>query len=203
MITSVFETGDGTAGQPTLSFAGLLRQLRAAARLTQEELAEAASLSLRAISDLERGVNRTAHKDTALLLADALGLEERVRTPFVAAARGRGPVSEVLAAMDSPLSARPLARTITFPQDGALSATYGINLERLIDAATAAAGGGALAGICVIVPMAAISIDASPTGRGEAHELPRSVIPCRHRPQRGQRSARTRTSSLRSSPNGR
>ena len=54
----------------------MLRQLRVEARLTQEELAEAASLSPRSVSDLERGVNRTARKDTARLLADALGLAE-------------------------------------------------------------------------------------------------------------------------------
>ena len=46
------------AGQPELSFAGLLRQLRAEARLTQEELAEAATVSPRSVSDLERGINR-------------------------------------------------------------------------------------------------------------------------------------------------
>ena len=56
------------ADQSALSFAGLLRQLRIEARLTQEELAEAARLSPRSVSDLERGINRTARKDTALLL---------------------------------------------------------------------------------------------------------------------------------------
>src|SRR6516164_11327146 len=66
----------GMAEQPALSFGGLLRQLRAEALLTQEELAEAARLSPRSVSDLERGVNRTARKDTAGLLADALGLAE-------------------------------------------------------------------------------------------------------------------------------
>jgi len=39
--------------QPALGFAGLLRQLRTEARLTQEELAEAASVSPRSVSDLE------------------------------------------------------------------------------------------------------------------------------------------------------
>jgi transcriptional regulator with XRE-family HTH domain len=82
------------AEQPALSFAGLLRQLRGEARLTQEELAEAAGLSPRSISDLERGVNLTAHKDTAVLLAGALGLADPVRAVFVAAARGRAPASE-------------------------------------------------------------------------------------------------------------
>ena len=73
--------------EPELSFAGLLRQLRAEARLTQEELAEAASLSPQAVSTLERGIHRTAHVDTAVLLADALGLPEQARVLFVAAAR--------------------------------------------------------------------------------------------------------------------
>ena len=65
------------AAQPELSFAGLLRQLRAEARLTQEELAEAAGVSPGSVSNLERGINRTAHKDTAVLLAGALGLAGR------------------------------------------------------------------------------------------------------------------------------
>src|ERR1700761_8260669 len=83
---------------PALGFAGLLRQLRVEARLTQEELAEAASLSPRSVRDLARGGHRTARKDTARLRADALGLAEPVRALFVAAARGRGPTAEVLAA---------------------------------------------------------------------------------------------------------
>ena len=87
------------AQQPALGFAGLLRQLRAQARLTQEELAEAAGLSPRSVSDLERGINRTARKDTALLLAGALGLAEPVCPLFVAAARGRAPAADVLAAL--------------------------------------------------------------------------------------------------------
>ena len=79
------------AEQPGPGFAGLLRQLRTEAKLTQEELAEAAGLSPRSVSDLERGINRTARKDTAVLLAGALGLAGPVRVLFVAAARGRGP----------------------------------------------------------------------------------------------------------------
>ena len=87
------------AEQLALGFGGLLRQLRAEAGLTQEELAEAAGLSPRSVSDLERGINRTARKDTAVLLADALGLAESVHGVFLAAARGRAPAEEVLAAL--------------------------------------------------------------------------------------------------------
>jgi transcriptional regulator with XRE-family HTH domain len=87
------------AEQPGLGFAGLLRQLRDQARLTQEELAEAAGLSPRSVSDLERGIHRTAHKDTARLLAGALGLAGPAGELFVTAARGRAPAAEVLAAV--------------------------------------------------------------------------------------------------------
>src|SRR5262245_26723290 len=85
------------AEQPALSFAGLLRRLRAGARLTQEELAAAAGVSARSVSNLERGINRTAHKDTAVLLAGALGLTGPVAQLFVAAARGNVPAAQVLA----------------------------------------------------------------------------------------------------------
>ena len=86
------------AEQATLGFAGLLRRLRAEAQLTQEELAKAAGLSPRSVSDLERGINRTARKDTAVQLAGALGLAEPVRSLFVAAACGRIQAAHVLAA---------------------------------------------------------------------------------------------------------
>src|SRR6516165_2533997 len=85
--------------QSVLEFASVLRQLRAEAKLTQEELAESAGVSPRSVSDLERGINRTARKDTAELLAGALGLAEPARAVFVAAARGRVPAAEVLAAV--------------------------------------------------------------------------------------------------------
>ena len=98
------------AGQPELSFAGLLRQLRAEARLTQEELAAAATVSPRSVSDLERGINRTAHKDTAALLAGALGLTGPTEELFVAAARGKVPATQVLAAAEG---ARPRPGAVT------------------------------------------------------------------------------------------
>jgi predicted ATPase/DNA-binding XRE family transcriptional regulator len=74
--------------QAALGFAGLLRQLRADAGLTQEQLAEAASLSPRSISDLERAINLSARKETIRLLADALKLTGPQRVQFETAARG-------------------------------------------------------------------------------------------------------------------
>ncbi len=84
--------------EPELSFAGLLRQLRTEAKLTQEELADATGLSPRSISDLERGLTRTAHKGTGAVLAGALSLSGVARELFVAAARGKALAAEVLAA---------------------------------------------------------------------------------------------------------
>ena len=96
--------------QLALSFAGLLRQLRAEAKLTQEELAAAAGVSARSVSNLERGTNRTAHKDTAVLLAGALGLTGPAEELFVAAARGTVPAAHVLAPAEN-AGPRPAAVT--------------------------------------------------------------------------------------------
>jgi tetratricopeptide (TPR) repeat protein/transcriptional regulator with XRE-family HTH domain len=79
------------------SFAQLLRRLRTEAGLTQDDLAAAAGISTRSVSDLERGVNLTARKDTARLLAEALGLVGGERIGFESAARGRSGAGSVAA----------------------------------------------------------------------------------------------------------
>src|SRR5664279_5121829 len=77
---------DTSAQLPT--FAELLQRHRRAAGLTQEELAERAHLSVRGISNLERGVRRLPQRGTVTLLAEALALSVTDREPFEAAARG-------------------------------------------------------------------------------------------------------------------
>jgi tetratricopeptide (TPR) repeat protein/transcriptional regulator with XRE-family HTH domain len=72
-----------------VTFASLLRKLRAEAMLTQEELAEASGVRPRSISDLERGVAVTPQRETVRRLADALQLTTLARAEFEAAARGR------------------------------------------------------------------------------------------------------------------
>ena len=69
------------------SFGEVLRRLRTAASLSQEELAERASLSRRGISDLERGLRQTPRLETVRMLADALDLSVGDRTVLIAAAR--------------------------------------------------------------------------------------------------------------------
>src|SRR5690348_11992302 len=71
-----------------LPFADLLKRHRVAAGLTQEQLAERAGLSVRGLSNLERGERRLPQHATVRLLADALRLDEATRAAFVATARG-------------------------------------------------------------------------------------------------------------------
>src|SRR5688500_7375344 len=73
-------------------FGDLLRLYRLAAGLTQEELAERAGVSARAISDLERGARGLPRKDTLQMLLQALDLSPSDRDALVAAAR-RSPAS--------------------------------------------------------------------------------------------------------------
>ena len=143
--------------EPALTFAGLLRQLRAEARLTQEELAEAAGLSPRSVSDLERGINRTAHKETAVLLAGALGLPGAVTELFVAAARGRGPAEDVVAARRwTVLGAFAAAATRGLPRDVASFTGRQAELDRLAEELESLAAGGGVVGICAIGGMAGV-----------------------------------------------
>ena len=65
-------------------FGILLQQYRAAAGLSQEELAARARLSRRGISDLERGQRRLPHPATVRRLAGALNLDDAERASFVA-----------------------------------------------------------------------------------------------------------------------
>jgi tetratricopeptide (TPR) repeat protein/DNA-binding XRE family transcriptional regulator len=143
--------------EPALSFAGLLRQFRTEARLTQEELAEAAGLSPRSVSDLERGINRTARKDTAVLLANALGLTGQVQVLFVAAARGRAPAAEVLTARpDGAAGGSAVAVTRTLPRDIGSFTGREPELARLLGTLAGVTAGDVPPGICVIDGMAGI-----------------------------------------------
>src|SRR6266700_2539733 len=79
------------------SFRTLLKHYRQVAGLSQEALAARAWLSARAISDLERGINRTPRYDTLELLSSALSLSSQQQALLQAAAR-----PEIAAAVDAP-----------------------------------------------------------------------------------------------------
>ena len=129
--------------EPSMSFARLLRQLRMDAGLTQEELAEAAGLSSRSISDLERSINLTARRDTTRLLADALNLTGAARVGFEAMARGRHLRPEPAKEQPAFVSTAAAAATRTLPRDTASFTGREEELSQLIRTVTDAASGGA------------------------------------------------------------
>ncbi len=76
-------------------FGARLHAYRVSVRLSQEELAERSGVSVRTISNLERGRARWPYPDTVRRLADALRLPAEARAEFAAAAgrrlAGHGP----------------------------------------------------------------------------------------------------------------
>jgi tetratricopeptide (TPR) repeat protein/transcriptional regulator with XRE-family HTH domain len=71
------------------AFGAQLRFRREAAGLSQEQLAERAALSVRAIRDLERGRTARPHPATLRRLADAFALQGQAWADFAAAGRAR------------------------------------------------------------------------------------------------------------------
>ena len=131
--------------EPPAGFPGVLRRLRTGAGLTQEELAAAARVSPRAISDLERGAVSTPQKDTVRLLAEALELDGWTRVEFEAAARGR--VATGRARGEGPAAIRALPRDV---------ASFTGRRHELAELADAAAASGEVVSIHAIGGMAGI-----------------------------------------------
>jgi predicted ATPase/transcriptional regulator with XRE-family HTH domain len=94
---------------PATSFATLLRRQRMVTGLTQEELAERAGLSPRAVSDLERGVRRIPYRETVQMLAKAMGLTREEADALEAAVpRSKGPAAAGRGAGNLPVEVTPL-----------------------------------------------------------------------------------------------
>jgi non-specific serine/threonine protein kinase len=74
----------GSTNYADETFGTVLRNHRRAAGLTQEELAERASLSVRSVSGWERGEGASPRRDTLALLIRALGLSDPDRAAFEA-----------------------------------------------------------------------------------------------------------------------
>ena len=89
-------------------FAERLRQLRDAAALTQEELAERAGLTGNAVGALERGERRRPYPHTVRALSDALGLDGARRVELAgSAAPPRRPSPRPPAPRDLPVPPAP------------------------------------------------------------------------------------------------
>ena len=85
------------------SFAEQLRRLREQRALTQEELAEAAGLTARAIGALERGERQSPYPHTVRALAAALGLSPTEQQTLLRLARRGETSAKSSAATSSPL----------------------------------------------------------------------------------------------------
>jgi class 3 adenylate cyclase len=96
------DSSPNTSGASGQLFGDTLRQLR----LTSE-LAERSNLSVRGLSDLERGINRSPRRETLLALANVFGLDGEERRHFVAAARRRPSLSASIGSLTSSTSPEP------------------------------------------------------------------------------------------------
>ena len=81
-------------GQSVSSFGEALKVRRERVGLTQQGLADHATLSVRAIRDMETGRVQRPRQETVRLLAEALRLEGRTRSAFEAAARQQSVAEE-------------------------------------------------------------------------------------------------------------
>ncbi len=93
----------------TTSVGALLKRYRQAAGLSQEALAAGAGVSVRAVSDIERGVHQTPRGATLDLLASALDLAPQRRAMLLAAAYPEADPS------DQPDGAAPAPRAERLP----------------------------------------------------------------------------------------
>jgi len=139
----------------TEPFAALLRRLRLAAGMTQEELAQLSGVSVRSISDLERAINLTARRDTARLLADALSLAGMPREQFEVAAR-RGVAAGKPQARTPRPDAGVAAATNTLRRDVASFTGREPELRRLLSAAAESLRAGNAVTICAVGGMAGV-----------------------------------------------
>jgi predicted ATPase/DNA-binding XRE family transcriptional regulator len=154
--------------QLSTPFGEQLRRLRRLAGLSQAALAERAGMSLRGVSDLERGVNRTPRRETVRLLADALNLDGQARAAFERLDRAPYPTAGSIPQDGSPVpsGAAPLVGRLqemeqierlldplrdTDPSIALFAGEPGIGKTRLLYEATArasAAGWRVVAGGC-------------------------------------------------------
>lgn len=122
-------------------FGDLVRHFRIVAGLTQEELAARATISARAVSDLERGERRRPQRDTLRLLADALNLTDEERERFESAARSPTTDMPRLVPRDPPNNL-PAAMTPLVGRERDLAAIVGLLGQPTTRLVTITGGGG-------------------------------------------------------------
>jgi predicted ATPase/DNA-binding XRE family transcriptional regulator len=105
----------GMAGAHQSAFGKILRTFRLRAGLSQEELAARAELSVRGVSNLERGLRTSPRPDTVRMLAEALALSPEDRAALIAAAHpelGATPAAEPTSTV---AASRPVVQLLVAP----------------------------------------------------------------------------------------
>lgn len=90
------------------AFGRLLRSHRTRVGLTQRELADLSTISVRAIRDLEQGKARRPRQDTVRLIADGLRLSRQARAGLELAADNGRSATALLPGYDADLAAPPV-----------------------------------------------------------------------------------------------
>lgn len=127
-------TGEDVAPRDA-AFGTLLRRLREAAGLSQEELAERAALSSHAVSALERGTRTRPYPHTVRALADALGVTDGQRTALIDAVptRRRAERNAPVDAVPGRARALPVPATPLVGRDADLArAREAVSRDRLV-----------------------------------------------------------------------
>jgi non-specific serine/threonine protein kinase len=116
---------------PEPSFGALLKRLRLERRLSQEELAERAKMSVAAISALERGSRQSPYRSSVDLLADGLGIDCEARTELHALAEQWRKARTLPRRSVDPSSSRPPSQKT--PNNLPLQLTSFIGRNREVD----------------------------------------------------------------------
>ena len=128
--------------RPAVPFGDLMRRFRIAAGFTQEALAARATISERAVSDLERGERRRPQRETLRLLADALDLVGEDRALFEATALAHYATPPRLVPRDTPPHNLPLSPTPLVGREGDLAAIAALLSQPTTRLVTVTGGGG-------------------------------------------------------------
>jgi predicted ATPase/DNA-binding XRE family transcriptional regulator len=132
----------GMATRDLPGFGDLLRRHRTAAALSQEELAERAGVSVRALSDLERGVHRAPRLETVRMLAAALGLGENERAGLLTAARPEMPPVVTMRTRPTVSATLPLSPTRLIGRESELASLSNLLTQEDVRLVTLTGPGG-------------------------------------------------------------
>src|SRR5688572_16472939 len=117
------------------AFGRLLRGHRTRVGLTQRELADLSTISVRAIRDLEQGKARRPRQDTVRLIADGLRLSRQARAGLELAADNGRSATALLPGYDADLAAPPVELDTLIGREsetGTLAAEFADGRRRLI-----------------------------------------------------------------------